>query len=76
MINVHFNPQFFQNLHFYFYLFYSSVPTDGEIMRREKVQLWLPLRFVLMYEKEEKRKEGCILILMKEEEKQIQNKGA
>jgi hypothetical protein len=45
-------------------------------MRREKVQLWLPLRFVLMYEKEEKRKEGCILILMKEEEKQIQNKGA
>jgi hypothetical protein len=30
MINVHFNPQFFQNLHFYFYLFYSSVPTDGE----------------------------------------------
>lgn len=31
MINVYFNPQLFQNLYFYFYLFYSSVPTDREI---------------------------------------------
>lgn len=45
-------------------------------MRGEKVELWLAHRFVLLYEKKEKRKEGCILILMKEEEKQIQNKGA